>query len=277
MVGHTCPRDRGRQPGQPQPRSPAVSGGCCPLRGLWSGCWRPAWCGNLRKTSCARTGAGGRFCPRWQEGRDVGEDLHCKAGLRGSVAARTGAAHPQAPGPAHTWGFPPITAAAPYPRAPMIIIFRSTFLLASMDGPCRTRGGHPAAGMGPAPGEPRGAGGSVGAACCSPPASSHSHPGRPGALDTAARTVCVPCQYPAALTSRWWWGQKNPCRSQPTSPPGTSSQDAGARPDTPLHRTRSSPLKAAVKNFPASPSPSKVQSLPLNVAHTWNPGENYIY
>lgn len=28
---------------------------------------------------------------------------------------------------------------APYPRAPMIIIFRSTFLLASMDGPCGTR------------------------------------------------------------------------------------------------------------------------------------------
>ena len=267
MVGHTCPQDWGGQPGQPQPRSPAVSGGCCPLRGLWSGCWRPAWCGNLRKTSCAHTGAGGRFCPRWQEGRDVGEDLHCKAGLRGSVAARTGAAHPQAPGPAHTWGFPPITAAPPYPRAPMIIIFRSTFLLASMDGPCRTRGGHLAAGMGPAPGEPRGAGGSVGAACCSPPASSRSHPGCPGALDTTVSAPCqsrvravpVPCctHIPAVV------GAEKPV----PSPAHVTARDqlprcrrtAGARPDTPPRRTRSSPLKAAVKNFPASPSPSKVR------------------
>lgn len=164
MVAHACPRDRGGHPGQSQPLSPAVSGGCCPPRGLWSGCWRPAWCGNLRKKSCARTDAGGRFCPRWRDGRDVGEDLHCKAGLGGSVAARTGAAYPQAPRPVHTWGFPPITSTAPYPRAPMIIIFRSTFLLASMDKPCGTRGGHPAAEMGPAPGEPCGAGGGVGAA-----------------------------------------------------------------------------------------------------------------
>lgn len=82
-MGHRCPWDWDGQPVHSQPSSPAVSGGCCPPRGLWSGCWRPAWCGNLRKTSCARTGAGGRFCPRWQEGRDGSEDWHCKARLRG--------------------------------------------------------------------------------------------------------------------------------------------------------------------------------------------------
>lgn len=187
-MGHTCPWDWDGHPGKSQICSPAVSGECCPPRRLWSGCWRPAWCGSLRKTSCARTGARGRFCPRWQEGRDAGEGF---AGLRGSVTARTGSAHPQAPGPAHMWGFPPIASAAPYPRAPMIIIFRSTFLLASMDGPCGMRGGHLAVGVRPVPGEPRGAGGGVGAATA-PRGLSRSHPGRPRALDA---TVSAPCQH----------------------------------------------------------------------------------
>lgn len=214
MVGHTCPRDPGRHPGQSQPRSPAVSGECCPPRGLWSGCWRPAWCGNLRKTSCARIGAGGRFCPRWREGRDAGEDLYCKAGLRGSVAARMGAAHPQAPGPAHTWGFPPIASAAAYPRAPMIIIFRSTFLLASMDRPCGTRRGHPAAGMGPAPGEPRGTGGGVGAAtaphglCLLPPQPSRGL----GCRHVRTLPALCPCRVSTLLRLRPGSGEgRNPC------------------------------------------------------------------
>lgn len=180
------------------------------------------------------------------EERGTGEALPCSGGSVTAGAAR----------PAHTGGFPP--SPAPYPRAPMMMIFRSTFLLASMDRPCGARGTHRAVGMALAP---AGAGGAA-------QALSLLSPSQPGTADVA---VSSPCQHHAravpalaALVPQAWWGQKPPCQALPTAPP--------ARAGLPRSRSTprlagSSPFKAAGSHFPASPTPSPAQSLLLSLAH----------
>lgn len=127
----------------------------------------------------------------------------------------------------------------------MMMIFRSTFLLASMGRPCGTGGAHGAVGMAPAPG------GAAQILFLLP----HCHPG----MSLCPHRACAM----PALVFQAWWGQKPPpCQARPTAPPAPGSGGAGARPGSPVHLHSKLP---GATSAPATPSPA--QSLPLSLAH----------
>lgn len=112
---------------------------------------------------------------------------------------------------------------APYPRAPMIMIFRSTFLLASMDGPCGDKKSHTLS---------TGKGTTIagGQEQLSAPAAPPAPPSTTGCELSCARSSAgsrTPCASPAHITTwdcspvpqhAWTCCHVKACREKPPSP-----------------------------------------------------------